>query len=80
MFGAALPQPAVEKPIINVVAASQPVQTEAEPQSNDALFRQFQAWVDAQADAAPSSDPWPARCGGAMVDSGFSLSALQAAG
>jgi hypothetical protein len=51
----ALPQPAVEKPIINIVAASQPaVQTEAEPQSNDALFRQFQAWVDAQADAAPA--------------------------
>jgi hypothetical protein len=50
-----LPQPAVEKPIINVVAASQPaVQTDAEPQSNDVLFRQFQAWVDAQADAAPA--------------------------
>ena len=50
-----LPQPAVEKRIINVVAASQPaVQTEAEPQSNDVLFRQFQAWVDAQADAAPT--------------------------
>jgi len=51
----ALPQPAVEKPIINVVAASQPaIQTEAEPQSNDALFRQFQAWADAQADVAPA--------------------------
>ena len=52
--GQALPQPAVEKPIINVVAAPQPaIQTEAEPQSNDALFRQFQAWTDAQADVAP---------------------------
>ena len=51
----ALPQPAVEKPIINVVAASQPaVQTEPEPQFNDVLFRQFQAWVNAQADAAPA--------------------------
>jgi hypothetical protein len=50
-----LQQPAVEKPIINVVAASQPaVQAEAEPQSNDALFKQFQAWADAQADAAPA--------------------------
>jgi hypothetical protein len=48
----ASPPAAAEASTPNVIATSQSAdQTEAEPQSNDALFRQFQTWAAAQTDA-----------------------------